>query len=105
LVTGVTCAGVTAAAIYLWQDVGQYRANLPPHATEGSRGFSLQLFPLLFTLCGVGIGVVAMALLVASCMKRRSAQLPLLTIPHVSTALSLGPLLYLALRIAGVFLR
>jgi len=102
---GVVSAGATAAAIYLWHDVGQYRASLPAHATEGAMGFSLHFCPWLLTLGSGGVGIVAVAFFVASCISRRSAHRPQLTLLHIGTALSLLPLFYLVFRLAGVFLR
>ena len=99
LALGVICAAVTAGAIYLWLDVGQYRA------TEGAMAFSLHFYPWLASLCSMGIGVVTVVCLLTSYAQCRSARQPQLTVLHVGTALSLVPLLYLVLRLVGAFLR
>jgi len=105
LALGVICAGATAVTIFQWREVGQYRASLPAHATEGAMGFSLHFLPWLLTFCSFGFGVITVGLLAASCLDCHSRRQSQFTFFHISTALLLLPLLYLGARFATVFLR
>ncbi|MEO5913542.1 MAG: hypothetical protein ABIS50_04880 [Luteolibacter sp.] len=102
---GVISSAVSLETIRMWQQVADYRNGVPPSATEGSVGFSLQMLPWLFTFAAIIMGILAATMLAASFVKRHLRSQPQSVFLNASAALSLVPTLYLVTRIAMTFAR